>query len=185
MSSKIFRFEFKKPLINYTTSFVVLSRTFPLMKRLHDAYVLKNGGQRAFIASIFNMKGSNLERPILKFAHKISPILYSVTVYFTNDNYTMDWMNNTRRTFRNIPYARYATGFSLQQAYRPSGIVPEVNKYFGRKHKLYGYKVEASVSPSRLAIHATVHYAESVSDLTILQKERYFHEVSTDKRNQT
>lgn len=58
-------------------------------------------------------------------------------------------------------------GCYIQQGNRN---MQEVKRYFSRKHKLYGYKIEASILPNGLCTGLTPHYPGSTSDLEFFQK---------------
>ncbi|RHZ02090.1 hypothetical protein DYB35_013016 [Aphanomyces astaci] len=52
--------------------------------------------------------------------------------------------------FEHYPYALYATDVKFQPTERPGGRHGESKVYFSGKRKLYGLKIEASVSPEGL-----------------------------------
>ncbi|ETV79558.1 hypothetical protein H257_06822 [Aphanomyces astaci] len=52
-------------------------------------------------------------------------------------------------------------------AHLPTGRFGEQKHYFSGKHKLYGFKIEASVSPECLLVDMSPHEAWSVSDLNM------------------
>jgi hypothetical protein len=56
--------------------------------------------------------------------------------------------------------------------------------FFSAKHKLYGFKVEVSVSPRGLAVWNTNHYPGSASDLTIMVQNREVHLKNLQKTEQ-
>ncbi|ETV91622.1 hypothetical protein H310_13872 [Aphanomyces invadans] len=49
-------------------------------------------------------------------------------------------------TITYYPYAKYATDVKFQPSHRPLGRFGEKMHYFSGKHKLYGLKIEVSVS---------------------------------------
>ncbi|KAH9108391.1 hypothetical protein AeMF1_016432 [Aphanomyces euteiches] len=59
---------------------------------------------------------------------------------------TMEAQRNAGKTFRNYSEALYATDVKFQPAHRPTGSFSDAKRYFSGKHKLYGFKVEASVA---------------------------------------
>lgn len=69
--------------------------------------------------------------------------------------------------FKNFPYALFATDVKFQPCCRPTGLFPEQKRYFSGKHKMYGLKLECSVSPTGEAVYLSKHYTGSTSDLTI------------------
>lgn len=56
---------------------------------------------------------------------------------------------------------------TFKQAFRPSGIIEEGNRYYSGKNKLYLYKLEDSVFTNGLDIGACDDYLRSVSELDI------------------
>lgn len=85
------------------------------------------------------------------------------------------------RSFSSFLYRGYAIDVIFQQSYKPSECIQEGKVYFIGKHKLYVYKVEMFVLPVGLAINCTAHYARSVSDLEMFQRNKSFHKVATKK----
>lgn len=138
--------------------------------------VLKHGGQWDILARIFRMKGPSFERLITSFVRLVSPFAYQSFVTEVSKIHTMENMIENDQQFGNFKCARYATDVTFQQSFRPSGNIAEGKRYFSGKHKLYGYKVEASVLPNGLAIGCSGHYPGSVSDFEIFQSNREFHE---------
>ena len=76
--------------------------------------------------------------------------------------------------FKHYPCALYATDVRFQMANRPTGNHQESKVYFSNKHKLYGYKEEASVTANGKCVHLSKHYKGSCHDLTIF-KDQYHH----------
>ena len=60
----------------------------------------------------------------------------------------------------------------------------EGKKYYSRKHKQYGYKIEVSVLSNEMAIGCSDHEPESVSDLTLFQRKQYFHDKQLQKKGE-
>ena len=84
--------------------------------------------------------------------------------------------------FNFYPMARYARDVTFQTAFRPSGSVEEGTRYSSGKHKLYGFKVEVSVTPNGFAVGSSMHEPGSVSDLVIFQEMQWFHHRTQRKR---
>ncbi|GMF24074.1 unnamed protein product [Phytophthora fragariaefolia] len=82
---------------------------------------------------------------------------------------------SSRKTFRNYPYALYATDVKFQPAYRPSGQFAEQKTYFSGKYKLYGYKLECSVAYPGVAVDLSSHEPGSKSDVNLFLKRMDVH----------
>ncbi|KAF0706264.1 hypothetical protein AaE_014200 [Aphanomyces astaci] len=78
-------------------------------------------------------------------------------------------------TFGNYPYALYATDVKFQPTERPAGRHGEAKPYFSAKHKLYGLKIEASVSPQGLLVDMSEAHRGAVADLTIMRSRMDQH----------
>ena len=85
--------------------------------------------------------------------------------------------------FKNYPMARYATDVTFQPAFRPSGSVEEGKRYYSGKHKLYGFKVEVSVTPNGFGVGSRMHEPGSFSDLVIFQEMQWFHRRTQRKKS--
>ncbi|KAJ0391521.1 hypothetical protein ATCC90586_011485 [Pythium insidiosum] len=112
----------------------------------------------------FEIGISSLEKVVHKVIGLIEPILYSRLVKPVN----MEKQIAAGLTFQHYPQALYATDVKFQPAYRPSGRFTEQKVYFSAKHKLYGFKLECSVSLPGLAVDLSKHRPGSASDLTML-----------------
>lgn len=121
--------------------------------------VMKHGGTWEMLASIFNVKAPAFEKMITGFLRVVSPKLYEDQVMDETGRNTMTRLARTEHTFRHFPCALYATDVKFQQSNRPVGNMAEGKPYYRGKHKLYGLKVEMSVSPLGLAINCTEHFA--------------------------
>ncbi|ETV66649.1 hypothetical protein H257_16953 [Aphanomyces astaci] len=94
---------------------------------------------------------------------------------------TMEALREHGTTFRNYPYAKYATDVKFQPSHRPSGRFGEQKHYFSGKHKLYGLKIEASVSAQGLLVDMGPHEPGSVADLTMFRKRLDVHVTNLKK----
>lgn len=143
--------------------------------------VLKTGGKWDTIGQIFNIKGPTFERQITKFVDLLVDYMYLHYVEKIREKYTMEYLINENVYFHNYKYCRYATDVTFQQCNRPCGNMQEGKKYFSGKHKLYGYKVEASVLPNGLCIGFTYHQPGSTSDFDIFTRNLEFHKNNLKK----
>lgn len=94
----------------------------------------------------------------------------------------MESFSDNNKLFKEYLRERYATDVTFQPSFRPSGSLQEGKKCFSGKHKLYGYKVQVSVTPNGFAICSSLHEPGSVSDLVIFKKMQWFHERALRKK---
>ncbi|ETV65451.1 hypothetical protein H257_17817 [Aphanomyces astaci] len=78
-------------------------------------------------------------------------------------------------TFGNYPYTLHATDVKFQPTERPAGRHGEAKPYFSAKHKLYGLKIEASVSPQGLLVDMSEAHRGAIADLTIMRSRMDQH----------
>ena len=145
--------------------------------------VMKHGGDWAFLGNTFNFKGPTMERMIWNFVDLICDAFYESYVEYNAKRWTMKELVAKKKCFSHYPMARYATDVTFQPSSRPFGSVQEGKRYYSGKHKMYGYKVEVSVFPIRLAIGCSDHEPGSVSDLVIFQQMQRWHGINLRKRN--
>ncbi|KAF0725834.1 hypothetical protein Ae201684P_018407 [Aphanomyces euteiches] len=93
----------------------------------------------------------------------------------------METLVTTSKRFHRFPEALYATDVKFQPANRPSGTFADAKRYFSGKHKLYGYKVDASVSPSGKYLLLSSHRSGAVSDLTMFVDRLETHRINLRK----
>jgi hypothetical protein len=86
----------------------------------------------------------------------------------------MHMLVTSGRMFVHHPDALYATDGTFQQANRPAGNMAEAMPYYSAKHKLYGYKVEVSVSRRGFAIDCTDHARGNTHDITLFRRTEAF-----------
>ncbi|GMF48130.1 unnamed protein product [Phytophthora fragariaefolia] len=115
---------------------------------------LKHCGKWDILASVFKIKSPTFQKVITSFATVVSSFLYKRFVVSAADKYTMETLVLGGNTFRNNPYARYATDVTFQHTNMPSGQMKERSAYYSAKHHLHGYKAEVSVLPNGQAIIA-------------------------------
>ena len=119
--------------------------------------VLKHGGTWDFLARMFGQKTSAFERMILRFIKMLSEAVYEHYVNNQTKRWSMKELHANGHILKNYPMARYATDVTFQPSFRPSGSIEEGKRYYSRKHKLYGYKVEASVTLNGFALGSSMH----------------------------
>ncbi|ETV93425.1 hypothetical protein H310_12670 [Aphanomyces invadans] len=115
----------------------------------------------------FGIKAPTLEKTIMRVIDIASPVLYDAFVTMPS----MAFFRDQGSTFANFPYAKYATDVRSQPSHRPSGRLGEQKYYFSGKHKLYGLKIEASVSPQG-----------SVADMTMFRNRHDVHVEALTKK---
>nr|CCA18123.1 AlNc14C45G3679 [Albugo laibachii Nc14] len=84
--------------------------------------------------------------------------------------------------FTNYRYALYATEVKFQSSNCLSGRFDETKQYFS--HKMYGLKLEASVSYPGICVGLSRCYPGSISDLTIFVQRQDFHLQMLQKSNE-
>lgn len=137
--------------------------------------VLKNGGTWEMLSHIFHIKTPTFIKTVTGFLRAVVPKLFDDWVSEKADEEKMRMLATSGRTFVHFPCALYATDVTFQQANRPAGNMAEVLPFYSAKHKLYGYKVEVSVSPRGFAINCTNHARGSTSDITMFRQNEAFH----------
>nr|CCA20496.1 AlNc14C96G5857 [Albugo laibachii Nc14] len=80
--------------------------------------------------------------------------------------------------FTNYHYALYATDVKFRPSNRPSGRFDERKRYFSNKHKMYGLKLEASVSYPGRCVGLSRCYNGSISDLSYVQRQEFHLQMS-------
>ncbi|KAF0703053.1 hypothetical protein AaE_015577 [Aphanomyces astaci] len=129
----------------------------------------------------FDLKAPTLEKIIMRVIDIASPALYEAFVTMP----TMQELMDRGTTFAHYPYAKYATDVKFQPSHRPSGRFGEQKHYYSGKHKLYGLKIEASVSPQGLLVDMSPHEPGSVHDLTVFRNRHDLHVSALSKRHET
>ncbi|GMF32748.1 unnamed protein product [Phytophthora fragariaefolia] len=136
---------------------------------------LKHCGKWDVLASVFKIKSPTFQKVITSFATVVSSFLYKRFVVSAADKSTIETLVLGGNTFRNNPYARYATDVTSQHTTMPSGQIKERSAYYSAKHHLHGYKTEVSVLPNGQSINCTNHYPGSEADIEIFRHNAEFH----------
>ncbi|GMF35603.1 unnamed protein product [Phytophthora fragariaefolia] len=137
--------------------------------------VRNNGSVWETLSSIFHVKIATFIKTIIYFVLVVAPRLYDDWVKEKAQEESKHILVTSDCTFVHYPYALYATDVTFQQGNRPDGIMAEALPYYCAKHKLYGYKVEVSVSPRGSAINCTEHARGNTHDITIFRRNEAFH----------
>jgi hypothetical protein len=143
--------------------------------------VLKVGGTWDSLAHIFMLKTPTFIKTITSFVRVVHPKLVDDQISKRADDEKMHRLVTSGRAFVHYPCALYATDVTFQQANRPGGNMAEAMPYYSAKHKLYGYKVEVSVSPRGFAINCTDHARGNKSDITMFRDNSEFHQAMRAK----
>ncbi|KAG3163046.1 hypothetical protein PI126_g5722 [Phytophthora idaei] len=146
--------------------------------------VTKNGGTWEMLSSIFHVKTPTFIKAITGFIRAIAPRLYDGWVAEKAQEETMRMLITSGNTFVYHPCALYTSDVTFQQANRPAGSMAEVLPFYSAKHKLYGYKVEVSVSPRGFAINCTEHARGNTPDITMFRHNEDFHHATRRKSNE-
>ncbi|ETV90910.1 hypothetical protein H310_14398 [Aphanomyces invadans] len=125
----------------------------------------------------FGMKAPTMENMVMRVIHTVQSVSYE---HFVNVP-TMTEICDKGCVFRSYPYANYATDVKFQPTNRPSGRFGEQKHYFSGKHKLYGLKIDASVSPEGLLVDMSSHEPGSVSDITMFRDRLNAHFAALQK----
>ncbi|KAH9112709.1 hypothetical protein AeMF1_013004 [Aphanomyces euteiches] len=94
----------------------------------------------------------------------------------------MEAQRNAGKLFGQFPEALYATDVKFQPAHRPTGSFNDAKQYFCCKHKVYGFKVEASVAFPGVYVLMSLHSPGSVSDMTMFMNRLDIHRQCLAKR---
>ncbi|KAF0706981.1 hypothetical protein AaE_013839, partial [Aphanomyces astaci] len=111
----------------------------------------------------FGYKAPTFEKLIMRVLHSVQPVLYVELIRVPS----MSNLSNSDRRFDHFSYALYEVDVTFQPAQRPTGRFAEQKHYFSGKLHLYGYKIEASVSPEGRCVAMSESFPGSVHDLTI------------------
>ncbi|GMF23980.1 unnamed protein product [Phytophthora lilii] len=112
----------------------------------------------------FGYKAPTFEKMMHRVLNVITPVLDRAFIRPAS----MASQRANGNTFHYYPYALYATDEKFQPSYHLTGRSNESKHYFSKRHKLNGYKVEASVAFPGRVVFLINHVPGSVSDITIL-----------------
>ncbi|ETV71331.1 hypothetical protein H257_13458 [Aphanomyces astaci] len=141
------------------------SKTTPMNALFMRLTVLKHYDTWEKHALDFGFKAPTFQKLILRFIEVVMAVVYAEFVKMTD----MSELRAQDHTFGNNPYALYATDVKFQPTERPAGRHGEAKPYFSAKHKLYGLKIEASVSPQGRLVDMSEAHRGAVADLTIMR----------------
>ncbi len=133
--------------------------------------------------SLVGLKGPSFMRMIIGFLEKHKSFVVRRFVKKYEERFGMSEFHETDNLFKNFPYALEVVDVTFQQTNRLSGNMQPEKAYFSVKHKLYGFKVEASVRQNEIASSFSSHYTGSVSDFTIVQELAELHKKRLEKRD--
>lgn len=137
--------------------------------------VLKHAGQWDLLARVFGLKAPTFERIVIVMLRTVSALAYERYVAQMLHKYNMAYLIEKQQTFAHFPFARYATDATFHHTNRPTGNMQESKQYYSGKHKLYGYKSEASVLPNGIAVMISSHYKGATSDLDMFRRHACQH----------
>ncbi|ETW06324.1 hypothetical protein H310_02608 [Aphanomyces invadans] len=120
----------------------------------------------------FNIRAPTFQKLMKKTMATVEPQLFNVFVRVP----TMTSLRENNATFSSYPYALYATDVKFQPCERPSGRFNEKKEFFSGKHKLYGLKIEASVSPEGYCVDLSDHHPGATADISIFRKRLPVHQ---------
>ncbi|KAF0766401.1 hypothetical protein AaE_002924 [Aphanomyces astaci] len=128
----------------------------------------------------FGFKAPTFQKMVLRVIEVVEPVF---SRYFVHTP-TMSELRAKNKLFDNYPYAMYATDVKFHPTERPGGRDGEAKVYFSGKHKLYGLKIEVSVSPEGLMVDMSNYELGSVADLTILRSRLAVHRQALKKSDE-
>ncbi|ETV66229.1 hypothetical protein H257_17271 [Aphanomyces astaci] len=128
-------------------------------------------------AADFGFKAPTFEKLIMRVVMTIEPLFSEQLIVCP----TMTSLTAASRRFSNFPYALYTVDVKFQPSLRPTGRFAEQKHYFSGKHHMYGYKIEAAVSPDGRCVAMSDAHPGSVHDLTILHTRRELHTTNLTK----
>ncbi|KAE9088254.1 hypothetical protein PF010_g19438 [Phytophthora fragariae] len=132
-------------------------------------------GDWAIVAGDFHIQPPTFKKMVLGFLDILSPLIYGMYVEDYAKTESMEKLTLSGNAFAHYPCAHYTTDVTFQQANMPSGKQAERKRYYSKKHKLHGCKVEVSVLPTGFAINSTRHYPGNVADIAIFRENIEFH----------
>ncbi|KAF0707424.1 Aste57867_6616 [Aphanomyces stellatus] len=119
----------------------------------------------------FRLKAPTLEKVTMRILSIVEPLLTSELIRPPS----MQVQRNADKLFPRFPEALYATDVKFQPAHRPTGTFMDAKRYFSGKHKLNGFKIEASVIYPGKYVLVSDHAPSSVSDLTMFMQRLDIH----------
>ncbi|ETV66209.1 hypothetical protein H257_17340 [Aphanomyces astaci] len=125
----------------------------------------------------YGFKAPTFEKLITRVLSVIEPIFYRRFI----TPVTMAELTQTGQRFAHFPYALYAVDVKFQPSNRPAGRFAEQKHYFSGKYHLYGYKIEAAMSPDGRCVAMSTADPGSVHDLTIMNSRKHVHPVNLAK----
>ncbi|ETV76561.1 hypothetical protein H257_09560 [Aphanomyces astaci] len=93
-------------------------------------------------------------------------------------------LRESRHQFEHHPYALYAVDVKFQPSLRPTGRFAKQKHYYSGKHGMYGYKIEATVSPNGRCVAMSESHPGSVHDFTIMHSRQEVHKAMLMKNQQ-
>ena len=144
--------------------------------------VIKHGGAWDLIARIYGIKGPTFEKLVMGYINVLENNLYTVFEKNADHMCSMSTLRSNKTQFKYFSYALEAIDLTFQEANRPTGNMKEGKKHSSRKHRLYGFKKEATVRPKGIAVSCSQRFPGSVSDLKIMQRMSESHEDRPEKR---
>ncbi|RHY21277.1 hypothetical protein DYB32_009856, partial [Aphanomyces invadans] len=128
-------------------------------------------------AADFGFKAPTFEKLVMRVFTVVEPVLYERLIA----PQSMASLAQSGHLFANFPYAAYAVDVKFQPSLRPMGRFAEQKRYYSGKHGLYGYKIEAAVSPEGLCVAMSSSHPGSVHDFTILHDRQAIHQAMLNK----
>ncbi|ETV90440.1 hypothetical protein H310_14764 [Aphanomyces invadans] len=128
-------------------------------------------------AADFGFKPPTFENLVMRALAVVEPVLYERFIVCQS----MSSLVQSGHRFSNYQYASYAVDVKFQPSLRPMGRFAEQKRYFSGKQGLYGYKIEAAVSPDGRCVAMSCSLPGSVHDFTILHSQQAIHKAMPEK----
>ncbi|KAH9083228.1 hypothetical protein LEN26_021054 [Aphanomyces euteiches] len=122
----------------------------------------------------FGMRTPTFEKVVMRILNLVEPYLFEQFVR----PIAMKTLLTTSKRIQRFPGVLYAIDVKFQPTNRPSGTFDDAKRYFSGKHNLYGYKLEASVSPSGKYLLLSSHRPGAVFDLIMFVDRLETHRIN-------
>lgn len=144
---------------------------------------LKHAGKRDWIGHMFNMRGPIFKIMLTRFISTICKHLHDIFVVSWRRTFNachgLETISISTLLSRTVSY-RFQASTSFSALWK-SGSIQEESLYLSEKHKAYGYKVEESFLPNKVAVGCNSHRPGSMHDFAIMRDIQDFHKTQSDK----
>lgn len=110
--------------------------------------VCKHGCQWDFLAKMFGINRSILQRLISRFMRSVLAVLVDISIYSCREYHTMPRLLEDKTGFKNYKLAEYASDVTFRKLIDQAEIMKKQKAILVESTKLYGYKTDISVLPN-------------------------------------